>query len=96
MSYEILFDFPTATNYPTWQIVNDDVMGGLSTSRFQILTNGGAVFTGVVSLETNGGFAQGLYAFVLRSVWRSIAAPQRLRRKLRRPIGWMLRGLQCD
>ena len=54
---KILFDFQTATNHPAWQIVNDDVMGGVSTSRFQILTNGGAVFSGVVSLENNGGFA---------------------------------------
>ena len=53
----ILFDFQTATNHPAWQIVNDDVMGGVSTSRFQVLTNGGAVFSGVVSLENNGGFA---------------------------------------
>ena len=56
-SDRILFDFQTATHYPAWQIVNDDVMGGVSTSRFQILTNGGAVFSGVVSLENNGGFA---------------------------------------
>jgi len=33
------------------------VMGGVSTSLFQILTNGGAVFSGIVSLENNGGFA---------------------------------------
>jgi monofunctional biosynthetic peptidoglycan transglycosylase len=52
-----LFDFQAPTNSPAWQIVNDDVMGGVSTSRFQILTNGGAVFSGVVSLENNGGFA---------------------------------------
>ena len=51
-----LFDFTTATNSTAWQIVNDDVMGGVSTSRFQVRTNG-AVFSGVVSLENNGGFA---------------------------------------
>jgi len=56
-SDRILFDFQTATNHSAWQIVNDDVMGGVSTSRFQILTTGGAVFSGVVSLENNGGFA---------------------------------------
>jgi monofunctional biosynthetic peptidoglycan transglycosylase len=76
-SEKILFDFQTVTHYPAWQIVNDDVMGGVSTSRFQILTHGGAVFSGVVSLENNGGFAsvrsspvresiRGLDAFVLR------------------------------
>jgi len=77
VSETILFDFQATTNSPAWQIVNDDVMGGVSTSRFQILTNGGAVFSGVVSLENNGGFASvrsspvrqnlnGCDAFVLR------------------------------
>lgn len=51
----ILFDFAQTTN-ATWQIVNDDVMGGVSTSSFRI-TNGVAVFRGEVSLENNGGFA---------------------------------------
>ena len=76
-SERILFDFQAASNSTAWQIVNDDVMGGVSTSRFQVLTNGGAVFSGVVSLENNGGFASvrsspvrenlnGCDAFVLR------------------------------
>ena len=56
-SERTLFDFQAPTSSPAWQIVNDDVMGGVSTSRFQILTNGGGVFSGVVSLENNGGFA---------------------------------------
>ena len=56
-SERILFDFQASTNSSAWQIVNDEVMGGVSTSRFQILTNGGAVFSGVGSLENNGGFA---------------------------------------
>ena len=53
---KILFDFQTATNTAAWQVVNDDVMGGVSTSSFR-LTNGVAVFQGEVSLENNGGFA---------------------------------------
>ena len=53
----ILFDFQAPTSSPAWEIVNDNVMGGVSTSRFQMRTNGGAVFSGVVSLENNGGFA---------------------------------------
>jgi monofunctional biosynthetic peptidoglycan transglycosylase len=56
-SQKILFDFQVPPNSPAWQIVNDDVMGGVSKSRFQILTDGGAVFSGLVSLENNGGFA---------------------------------------
>ena len=72
-----LFDFQAATNSTAWQVVNDDVMGGVSTSQFQLITNGGAIFSGVVSLENNGGFASvrssavrqdlnGCDAFVLR------------------------------
>ncbi|MCL4179448.1 MAG: CIA30 family protein [Verrucomicrobia bacterium] len=55
-SPKVLFDFSQVTHAPVWQIVNDDVMGGVSSSRFQIV-NGAAVFQGEVSLENNGGFA---------------------------------------
>lgn len=76
-SEKIIFDFRTPTNSTAWQAVNDDVMGGVSTSQFQFLAHGGAVFSGVVSLENNGGFASvrssvvrenlsGLDAFVFR------------------------------
>ena len=72
-----LFDFQASTHLPAWEVVNDDVMGGVSTSQFQVLTNGCAVFSGTVRLENNGGFASvrsvpvrenlsGLDAFVLR------------------------------
>jgi len=72
-----LFNFETATHSPAWDVVNDGVMGGVSASQFQVLTNGGAVFSGTVRLENNGGFASvrstpvrknlaGLTAFVLR------------------------------
>ena len=54
---KILFDFQVATNAAVWQVVNDDVMGGVSTSRFEIASNSAGVFSGVVSLENNGGFA---------------------------------------
>ncbi|HTY88094.1 MAG TPA: CIA30 family protein [Candidatus Acidoferrum sp.] len=54
-SEKTLFDFSAATN-AAWQIVNDDVMGGVSTSSFS-MTNGVATFRGTVSLENNGGFA---------------------------------------
>jgi len=78
VSEKVLFNFQAASNAtPAWQVVNDDVMGGVSTSHFQILTNRGAVFGGVLSLENNGGFAsvrsspvgqslKGFDAFVLR------------------------------
>ncbi len=56
-SEKILFDFQAETNSAAWQIVNDDVMGGVSTSAFRLTTNGTALFTGRVSLDNNGGFA---------------------------------------
>ena len=45
----VVFDFGSATDpaTATWQVVNDDVMGGVSTSSFR-LTNGVAVFQGDV------------------------------------------------
>ena len=53
---KILFDFSSTGVRPLWQIVNDAVMGGSSTSAFE--SGGGrAVFRGMVSLENNGGFA---------------------------------------
>jgi monofunctional biosynthetic peptidoglycan transglycosylase len=55
-SERTLFDFSTVTNATAWQIVNDDVMGGVSSSRFSV-TNGVAVFRGELSLENDGGFA---------------------------------------
>ena len=51
-----LFDFQAATNSALWQIVNDNVMGGVSVSSFR-QTNGAAIFQGKVSMENNGGFA---------------------------------------
>jgi monofunctional biosynthetic peptidoglycan transglycosylase len=54
-SEKTVFDFQSPANAP-WQIVNDDVMGGVSTSSFRI-TNGVAVFRGELSVESNGGFA---------------------------------------
>jgi len=72
----VLFDFQSANHIP-WQVVNDDVMGGRSTSRW-LRTNGVAVFQGLVSMKNNGGFASvrslparydlvGCEAFVLRA-----------------------------
>jgi len=40
-----------------WRIVNDGVMGGLSTSKAIVNNDNKIVFSGNVSLENNGGFA---------------------------------------
>ena len=40
-----------------WTIVNDGVMGGLSSSDLELTDSGTALFSGFVSLDNNGGFA---------------------------------------
>ena len=54
---EILIEEFNLTNHLNWEVINDGVMGGISESNFQILTDQTAVFSGRVSLENNGGFA---------------------------------------
>jgi len=54
---QILFDFKVSPDSHAWQIINDDVMGGVSTSQFRIRAQEGAVFSGSLSLANNGGFA---------------------------------------
>jgi NADH dehydrogenase [ubiquinone] 1 alpha subcomplex assembly factor 1 len=57
LTKKILFDASdTGTDSLVWQVVNDDVMGGISRSRLET-KNGVIRFAGVVSLENNGGFA---------------------------------------
>jgi monofunctional biosynthetic peptidoglycan transglycosylase len=53
----VLFDFAAEKAAERWQIVNDDVMGGVSTSRFRITGDQTLEFTGKLSLANNGGFA---------------------------------------
>ncbi len=53
-SSTLLFEF--ATSQPTWFVVNDGVMGGVSSSEVRV--SGGLLeFSGRVRLENNGGFA---------------------------------------
>lgn len=52
-----LFNFSKATSTASWQIVNDGVMGGKSSSSFSISEEGHGLFAGHVSLANNGGFA---------------------------------------
>jgi monofunctional biosynthetic peptidoglycan transglycosylase len=53
----VIFDFTAVSTTAGWVVVNDDVMGGISTSRFLTSKDGPAVFKGNLSLENNGGFA---------------------------------------
>ena len=43
-----------------WNIVNDDVMGGISTSTMSLNKEKNLLFKGNLSLENNGGFALSL------------------------------------
>lgn len=52
----MILDFQTV-DPAEWTLVNDDVMGGRSTSRLTVTEAGTGVFSGRVSLENNGGFA---------------------------------------
>jgi monofunctional biosynthetic peptidoglycan transglycosylase len=51
-----VFDFRNAASIGAWQVVNDEVMGGVSAGSFRP-AGGVAVFEGEVSLENSGGFA---------------------------------------
>ena len=54
-----------------WNIVNDDVMGGISTSYLSVSDEKNLIFNGNISLENNGGFASsrlGLKKNILKGV----------------------------
>ena len=52
----VLFDFNVKSNIDNWRVVDDSVMGGISSSKFFVDADGNGVFKGTVSLENNGGF----------------------------------------
>ena len=54
---EIILDFRDRDEIPEWLIINDVVMGGVSTSDIEYKPAGYLKFTGNVSLKNNGGFA---------------------------------------
>ncbi|MFG1691587.1 CIA30 family protein [Gemmatimonadota bacterium] len=53
---KVVVDF-TEPDGAQWTIVNDGVMGGLSTSDLELTEEGTGLFSGFVSLDNNGGFA---------------------------------------
>lgn len=60
---KVIFDFNKDTDISQWQEVNDDVMGGISTSTMTLTPEGYGLFKGRVSLENNGGFCSVRYYF---------------------------------
>lgn len=57
MSQSLIYDFNTHSKESDWIIVNDDVMGGLSSSQIRINEIGNGLFEGSVSTVNNGGFS---------------------------------------
>lgn len=51
-----ILEFGNASAEPAWSVVNDDVMGGVSTGEVEV-SEGRMRFFGELSLANNGGFA---------------------------------------
>lgn len=51
-----LFDFVSDDSLAGWSVVNDTVMGGVSSGQLS-LVDGALIFSGELSLDNNGGFA---------------------------------------
>ena len=54
---QVLYDFSDPQSVQGWMAVHDRVMGGVSSGGVQPTEDGTVVFSGIVSLENNGGFA---------------------------------------
>lgn len=67
-SIPVIFDFTTSANLSNWRIVDDGVMGGRSNGDFSLTETGHGKFSGVISLEKNGGFSSVHYNFKELSV----------------------------
>ena len=57
MSQNIIYNFNNNSDLKEWVIVNDDVMGGISSSNLVIENDGNGVFEGRISTANNGGFS---------------------------------------
>lgn len=68
MPSKTIFDFQKSSDITGWRIVNDGVMGGLSSGIFMLNSEGHAVFKGIVSLENYGGFTSVRYSLNSLSV----------------------------
>lgn len=52
-----IFLFNSSETSGEWRVINDEVMGGISQSTFNITEDGNAEFKGTLSPDNNGGFA---------------------------------------
>jgi len=58
-----IFNFNKKSNIYSWRVVDDVVMGGRSSSNMTLNEDGYGVFSGVVSIENNGGFSSVRHVF---------------------------------
>ena len=63
-----IFNFSKTSKMDNWKIVNDDVMGGISSASFELNSEGNAEFKGTVSTANNGGFASVRYRFSSKDI----------------------------
>lgn len=63
MQSKVIFDFNRDSDIGEWQVIDDVVMGGVSSGSFSLSPEGYGVFEGHVSLENNGGFSSVRYRF---------------------------------
>jgi len=68
MSSNLIFDFNKNCNIQDWEIVNDVVMGGKSSSDLSLNHDSYGCFEGNISLDNNGGFSSIRYRFPRISV----------------------------
>lgn len=52
-----IFEFGPTSVSSRWTVVDDGVMGGVSSGKFHLNSQGHGVFKGRISLENNGGFS---------------------------------------
>ncbi|WP_339883109.1 CIA30 family protein [Polaribacter vadi] len=62
-SAHTIFEFSKQSNISSWKVVDDVVMGGVSSGNFEINEEGNGLYTGEISLENNGGFSSLRYRF---------------------------------
>lgn len=67
-NYMMIFDFEPGVDLKNWSVVDDVVMGGRSNGSFNLSEKGHGLFSGLVSLENNGGFSSVRYRFDQKDV----------------------------
>lgn len=71
---EAILDFTRPDAARGFRVINDGVMGGVSSSRLDFAADG-MLFTGTVSMENNGGFASFRGPLRVPAGARALAAP---------------------